>query len=108
MWVGRQECAPPPNGKMAELDGRMVARLEGPFRVRRAVGSIHDVAFVILQRARGSARPWREQGMVRVAKRQVACRIRKIRIRDLVAIAYVFLLDPARLWLATNGIDFKT
>ena len=86
----------------------MVARLEGLFRVRGEMGSIHEVALMMLLRLRGSARPWGEEGMVRVEKRVDGFGIHIIRIGDMEGMAHVIPLDPVKLWLVNNRIDFNS
>jgi len=51
---------------MSQLDGRIVGRLEGLFSIQDDTGRIHEVALVTLLRVHGSARPWGEEGMIRV------------------------------------------
>ena len=93
---------------MGELDGRMVARLEGLFRVRGEMGSIHEVALIMLLRLRGSARPWGEEGMVRVEKKEDGYGMHIIRMGDIEGMAHVIPIDPGRLWLVNNRLDFST
>ena len=46
--------------------------------------------------------------MVRVEKRVDGFGIHIIRIGDIEGIAHVIALDPERLWLVNNSIDFNT
>ena len=84
-------------GETGAPDGRMVARLEGLFRVRGEMRSIHEVALIMLLRLRVSARPWGEEGKVRVEKSVDGFGIHIIRIGDIEGMAHVIPLDPGRL-----------
>ena len=65
MCVRRRERVPE-GGKMGELDGRMVSRLEGLVRVREEIGSIHERGLIMLLTLQASARLCGEARMVRV------------------------------------------
>ena len=56
VWVRQRERAPE-GGKAGELNGQMVVRLEGLFRVCGEMVSIHEVALRMLLRLPASARP---------------------------------------------------
>ena len=72
------------------------------------MGTIHEVALIMLLRLRGSARPCGEEGMVRVEKKEDGYGMHIMRIEDIEGMARVIPLDPGRLWLVDNRIDFRT
>ena len=92
---------------MGELDGWLMARPEGLFRVRGVMETIHEVALIMLLILQGSARLCGEEVMVRVKHRVDGFGIHITRIADIEGIAYITPLDPGRLWLVNNSIDFN-
>jgi len=93
---------------MGQLDGRIVGRLERLFSVQEDTGRIYEVALVTLLRVRGSARPWGEEGMIRVEQREDGNSMHVIRIGDIEGMAHLIPLETGKIWLVNNRIDFST
>ncbi|KAF8421858.1 hypothetical protein EV426DRAFT_517931, partial [Tirmania nivea] len=85
IWVRRrpwsQECS-------GQLDGHIVARLEGLFRIwnrmgMNGIGTVHEVAYVRFLRVKGSSRPHGEEGMIRMEKREDEEALYVIKVSDI-------------------------
>ncbi|KAF8415231.1 hypothetical protein BGX38DRAFT_1281439 [Terfezia claveryi] len=63
VWVRRKGRSEYSRG---DLDGKIVGKLEGLFSVRDNINRVHEVALVSILRVRGSSRPGRDEGMVRM------------------------------------------
>jgi len=106
VWVRQQERAPEDRG-IGQLDGRMVRRLGRLFRVHENIGRIHEIALVMLLRLCGSARLWKEEGMIQVAQRADGNSMYVIRIADIERMTHLILLETEKVWLVNNRIDFR-
>ena len=51
---------------MGQLDGRMVGKPKGLFRVCDEMQKFHEIAVVVLLLLKGPAKPSGEEGMIRV------------------------------------------
>ena len=91
-----------------QLNGRMVGRLGGLFSVRDELSKVHVVALVGLLRLRGPAKPYGEEGMIRVELREEGKVLHIVRVRDIEGIAHLIPVDGGRVWLVHNRIDLTT
>jgi len=105
VWVWRRARCEEGNGK---LDGRMVGKLQGLFRVSDGMQSVHEVALVKLLRVKGSRRPHSEEGMIRMEWIDGERGVHFIRISDMERMAHLIPLEKGKVWLVNNRIDFHT
>jgi len=105
VWVRRRARCEEGNGK---LDGRMVGKLQGLFRVSDGIQRVHEVPFVRLLRVKGSRRPHSEEGMIRMKWIDGERGVHFIRISDMEGMAHLIPLEKDKVWLVNNRIDFNT
>jgi hypothetical protein len=107
VWVRRWERRPVEQ-RMGQLDGRIVGRLEGLFSVQEEEDKNHEVALVMLLQLRGPTKPWGEEGMIRVERREEGKDMYMVRTKDIEGIAHLVAMDADGVWLVNNRIDFTT
>ncbi|KAF8414646.1 hypothetical protein BGX38DRAFT_1281763 [Terfezia claveryi] len=105
VWVRRKGRSEYSRG---DLDGKIVGKLEGLFSVRDNINRVHEVALVSILRVRGSSRPGRDEGMVRMEGREDGKGMNILRITDIEGMAHVIGLKEGNTWLVNNRIDFHT
>jgi len=91
-----------------ELDGMIVGKLGGLFSVRDHVNKVHEVALVSLLSVRGSKKPERDEGMVRMECRNTGKELRIVQIGDIEGMVHLIRLKRYRVWLVNNQINLNT
>ena len=107
VWVRRRERRPV-ELRMGQLDGKIVGRLEGLFSIQEGANIVHEVALVMLLQLRGPTKPWGEEGMIRVERRQDGKDMFMVKIRDIEGMAHLVAMETDRVWLVNNRIDLTT
>jgi len=91
-----------------ELDGRIVGSLKELFRVRNHVNREHEVGLVSSLSVRGSSKPGREEGMVRMEHGNAGRRLNVVRIADVEGMAHLIDVKQDSAWLVNNRMDLNT
>jgi len=94
--------------QMGQLDGRMVGRLQGLFRVCDEMQKVYEVALVVLPRLKGPAKPSGEDGMIWVEINGDQKGKHVIRVADIEGMAHLIPLEEGRSWFVNNWIDLNT
>jgi len=105
VWVRCREHSEAPDGR---LDGRLVGRLGGLFCVHDYIGKVHEVAMVALLKVHGSSKPSGEEGMIRMEWREDDKNVHIVVIKEVEGMVHLILLEPGKVWLVNNRIDFIT
>jgi len=92
----------------AELDGKVVGKLEGLFRVRDRIDMMPEVALVSLLSLRSSSKPGGEEGMVRMEHGNAGRKLRIVPIRDIEGMAHLIGWKQDSLWLVKKRIDLNS
>jgi len=85
VWVRNRGRSKAANGK---LDGRIVGKLGGLFRVQDHVNKVHEVALLSLLSVQDSRKPRGDEGMVQKECRNTGKELRIVQIGDIEGMAY--------------------
>ena len=80
-----------------QLDGRIIGRVEGLFSIQDKMDRVHEVPLVKLLQLRGPAKPWGEEGMIRVECTGKKQGFHIIRVKDIEGLARLIPLEAGRV-----------